>query len=632
MDPITSIGLASAIFSFITFTKDLIKGAILIHESLDGSSPGDRTRESLVKEMKLFCDKLLLPPKGNLKAALRGKVHEADIQRLEATLGECREQLHFRLTQEMRDAEAWEWLQGNLSHLRQGVHILSIDTNSQCQLRQLLSLHDDALNANARGRILRSLEFEGMRERNDRIEDAHVGSFEWMFEGGLCETGGGLNPPHLAARKRFTDFMSLEGGIFHISGKLGSGKSTLMKFLYGWPETRIHLEKWAGDRTLIFERFFFWKLGPMMQNSLAGLLRSLLYDILKSCPSLIPTVMPQHWELSNAMPWHDRTVLDITQKEIKSIFERLIEYLARNPKSSYCFCFFIDGLDEYRGTRQHDHRDMVELLQHWANTLPDCLKMFVSSREDNVFMNAFSAHRRIRLHELTIHDMEGYVEAKLRHLPNTEEKDILLQQIPARAQGIFLWVTLVTRMMRDSVEAGAEARDLVQLLNACPQELVDLFRFAFASATKQDRRRAFQVMAMLSMEKEYEDYTDKLHLTLHGMSFLDEYDKDSGRGLLTSTELKGSAAETRTSTKSKDYDAETKMRIESAGKKLRAWCKGLVESIPYPTCTYSSFVDQRLDYAHRSVRELLDSADMRADMARNLEGFDTALALSTLIL
>lgn len=40
-------------------------------------------------------------------------------------------------------------------------------------------------------------------------------------------------------------------GIFHISGKLESEKSNVMKFLCNHPETKVELQKWAGTyRTL----------------------------------------------------------------------------------------------------------------------------------------------------------------------------------------------------------------------------------------------------------------------------------------------------------------------------------------------------------------------------------------------
>lgn len=49
-----------------------------------------------------------------------------------------------------------------------------------------------------------------------------------------------------SVREPFLHWLSFGNGIFHISGKLGSGKSTLMKFLCEHERTIAELQKWAG--------------------------------------------------------------------------------------------------------------------------------------------------------------------------------------------------------------------------------------------------------------------------------------------------------------------------------------------------------------------------------------------------
>lgn len=49
-----------------------------------------------------------------------------------------------------------------------------------------------------------------------------------------------------SVREPFLRWLSSGNGIFHISGKLGSGKSTLMKFLCDHERTTVELQKWAG--------------------------------------------------------------------------------------------------------------------------------------------------------------------------------------------------------------------------------------------------------------------------------------------------------------------------------------------------------------------------------------------------
>ena len=158
-----------------------------------------------------------------------------------------------------------------------------------------------------------------------------------------------------------------------------------------------------GIRQLVFASFFFWKPGTVMQKSLTGLIRSLLHDVLKECPDLIREILPDYWGQIKSTPWQVQSKLPLTDKEIREAFSRLIS----DPTlyTNHCFCFFIDGLDEYEGTYQEDPKTLVELLNSWTRHAPTAIKICVSSRGYNVFMNAFAEDQRICLHNLTRSDM-----------------------------------------------------------------------------------------------------------------------------------------------------------------------------------------------------------------------------------
>lgn len=138
MDPVTAIGLVSAILSFIDFGHKLVKGAIMIHGSIDGTVDENRSSEAIVKEMKRFSSGLLPPddsqlageekelcmlaqecralsgqlvdllqkvkPKDpasksqSLWASLKSKVYEKEMEGLEKRLDYCRGQLELQVT------------------------------------------------------------------------------------------------------------------------------------------------------------------------------------------------------------------------------------------------------------------------------------------------------------------------------------------------------------------------------------------------------------------------------------------------------------------------------------------------------------------------------------------------------
>ena len=313
MDPVTAIGLASAIVAFVTFTTDLIKGAIKIHESLDGALDENRSREAIAAEMKRFAARLLPPddtrlageerglcmlaaecrdlsgelvtllgrikPKDaqsksqGLWSALKNKVHEKERADLEQRLDYCRSQLDLQLAflnktsldalveSVKNDAAQLERLRKNVEGLRRGVQVASISSEAQEQIRRLVDVQENAFSAIVQDRILRSLEFEGMHGRFDMVDEAHCETFRWILdesdesdkpdddrEGRDDRDDETQNEVKCAARERFASWLSSGEGIFHISGKLGSGKSTLMKYLSGHPRTRAKLTEWAGKR------------------------------------------------------------------------------------------------------------------------------------------------------------------------------------------------------------------------------------------------------------------------------------------------------------------------------------------------------------------------------------------------
>jgi hypothetical protein len=70
------------------------------------------------------------------------------------------------------------------------------------------------------------------------------------------------------------EWLEAGDGVFHVSGKPGAGKSTLMKFIFRNPRTKDLLTRWAAGRKLVFGKFFFWKPGSDMENSILAMRRS----------------------------------------------------------------------------------------------------------------------------------------------------------------------------------------------------------------------------------------------------------------------------------------------------------------------------------------------------------------------
>ena len=76
----------------------------------------------------------------------------------------------------------------------------------------------------------------------------------------------------------FAEWLCNDSPIFWITGKPGSGKSTLMKYLAGHDSGPRTLQRHLNCQWLFVHFFFDYRAGKEVPNSLDGLLRSVLYQ------------------------------------------------------------------------------------------------------------------------------------------------------------------------------------------------------------------------------------------------------------------------------------------------------------------------------------------------------------------
>lgn len=118
--------------------------------------------------------------------------------------------------------------------------------------------------------LIRGLSFSEMHDRQESIHDNFEGTFKWIY-----------HPPRDVDRPwdSFTTWLTMGHGIYWITGKAGSGKSTLMRMLHQNERTVDLLRIWCSNLPLVTASFFFWNSGSKIQMSQDGLLRSVLLQI-----------------------------------------------------------------------------------------------------------------------------------------------------------------------------------------------------------------------------------------------------------------------------------------------------------------------------------------------------------------
>lgn len=162
-------------------------------------------------------------------------------------------------------------------------------------------LHSDLVHIITTGRgvaieqkVLQSLIFPQMTFRHERIHENHRRTFDWILE---PESDTEDQTPQ-RPKVHFMEWLRSSGStqsIYWLSGKAGSGKSTLMKYICSHARVQTELQTWSGDYPLIVASFFFWRSGTELQKSQEGLLRSLLFEVLRKCPSIISKVIEIKW-------------------------------------------------------------------------------------------------------------------------------------------------------------------------------------------------------------------------------------------------------------------------------------------------------------------------------------------------
>ncbi|KAF5578494.1 uncharacterized protein FSUBG_13787 [Fusarium subglutinans] len=540
MDPFTAIGLAGNILTFIDIGFRLVNQTKGIYDSKSNSTAENdslsvmttrftATMKELVTECSSISDELqnllseLKAKKPNsvrssMKAALRDWSKKKEKEDLHKRLESSRQQLDLllstmtrfesleRLNQLIKYGQSSEAeitsLRRNIDALRSGLQVKFLSTEALEQIQEVVSLSDRATLKMRESCILTALRFDLMDDRYDDVAEAHDKTFEWIFDPYIRDDDDDLlhssgitsyRPKERpGARDKFVYWIKHGNGIFHISGKPGSGKSTLMKYLCRQEETKRYLDVWAADKSLVFGKFFFWNPGTTLQKSLRGLIRGLLYSILANAPELIPLAFPKHWDatLSKVAVAFD------SSDDILIAFTDLIcrDEVYRNHK----LVFFIDGLDEFHG----NHTALIKELLRWTSTRPTDVKMCVSSREWPIFQEAFKIFPSFRLHELTRSDVSRIVRDRLKNndtyqkLADPDELARFESNLVDRSDGVFLWLKLILQDVEDGLLSGDRLSQLQNKVKALPTELNDLFQHLLNSIHPCDRKEAYLILSV----------------------------------------------------------------------------------------------------------------------------------------
>ncbi|KAF2795555.1 hypothetical protein K505DRAFT_416360 [Melanomma pulvis-pyrius CBS 109.77] len=654
-DPITIISLASSIITFIDFGLKVISGTKNVRDSLHGTTAevheldivmediqrsnnlakkqqssgqklsSDEVRilemvgecELLVAELRTAINQLRIRTGARSKTLesarvfTRSLLKQGDLQNLRSRLDKLderiRRNLEYAMQKEQNSSIMIKLAEIEVAHKRMHIQdgsrldliredILrstkqsqsNIEMRAATQAAQLASLKTklDILQrehstCTRQIKVLESLYFPELRRRWYQIRKADQRSNEWAYD------------PQQTSLVPWLESQKKGDGLFYITGRAGSGKSTLMKFVYENQCTTQSLEKWAGTAKLYTASYYFWNQGTEMQKSGVGLFQSLLYQILKSTPDLITSVCQgrlnhEIWEM----------------EDLNDIFKRIAEQTELDAK----FCFFIDGLDEYDG----EERDVIQLLQ--ALSISRHIKICVSSRPGRQYESFLrNDDRTFDIAHFTKGDMRRYIDTHLqasRNWRSLVESDPacqdIIKEISARAGGVWLWVSLVTDDIVKEADKNERVSTLRKIVDEFPDDLHDYFERIIKRIPKLHREEMAQTFLIAVEELQ--------PLPLYAFALLEEERKNNNYAIEALVKPIS--------------EAEVELKYPALKDRVRNRCSDLliVDHEPHPV-----FLSHSVDFLHRTVRDFLRDYDKQLKIYLVKE-FDPLVSLSRVCL
>jgi len=444
-------------------------------------------------------------------------------------------------------------------------------------------------------RVLDALHFRRIADRRATIAPAYEQTFQWIYS----EPVAGGKP-----WDSFIHWLKRGRDCYWVEGKAGSGKSTLMRYISEDPRTIAALKEWAGTSQLVVSSFFFWNAGTSLQKSQAGLLRSLLLDVLSKKPELVLVLFPD--VCRSILAGKLSGPLELSFIELQNAFSMLFS----TPKN-FKLCFIVDGLDEYDG----DHTEICELFSQLA--VSDDAKVLLSSRPIPSCVRAFSSCPTLRLQNLTHSDVKRYVNGKLgqdalmRRLEKAEPgvASRLTDGITLKASGVFLWVRLVVRSLLNGLQDYDTQADLLQKLDELPPDLEKLYDHMMHAMNASNRQQGSKLLQIVLRSMKLQgDYP----MTVLQLSFAEDEDYLS-------------AVNKRPTPLTAEAEA---WRCESTEGRLRSRCCGFLE-VHDPPPSRESSSDALIGFLHRTVIEYLQIPNVHQAIFSLTDGskFDVDKAL-----
>lgn len=274
---------------------------------------------------------------------------------------------------------------------------------------------------------------------------------------------------------------------------------------------------------------------------MAGMLRSLIFQILSDSPGLAPIIAP-----TNRCHFPSWTV-----KTLSKSFLHLLQQQHANLR----IFILLDGLDELEGDYD-EQEQLLDLIKQSSQQLN--VKTCVSSRPDPHLVHAFDSCPKLKLQDLTKADLQIYAEGRLKssslmqnHFQQaTGSINSLVKKACDKAHGVFLWLSLATQDLLSGLQTSDDLELLHRGLELMDDSLTGLFRQLLGKIHPVHRSQTARYLAFVIQKWRHWDLSFERTETLHdspSVTLLDiafAFEERTASSLLNLlTETPGSAVE-----------------------------------------------------------------------------------------
>ncbi|KAI0187621.1 hypothetical protein EV127DRAFT_344291 [Xylaria flabelliformis] len=331
---------------------------------------------------------------------------------------------------------------------------------------------------------LKILAFPEMNSRGNSIPTATADTCSWIFK-----------------HPKFQQWVTTpKPRILWILGHPGTGKSTLMKYI----SQRLYQSSNEEPRKHITS-FYFYNLGAQLQRTPNGLLRSLLFQLLKAFPNCLESF--KEYDIQLDIDAKDEQILGGVN------LLNLLENTLRNALEEMPVWLFVVALDECRSEMGDPDDETEEVrglirnltkLQQVLGTSIHHLRICCSCRH---YPNISSKDEELKIliEVENAADIKAFVERELHDGIDESEEEVtvrLQNAIAQNALGSFQWTRLVTSKALGMYRIGKSTTQIIRQIQTAPRQLSTLYHNILKSVPQEDRARSLQLFQWACFSRE----------------------------------------------------------------------------------------------------------------------------------